>query len=492
MYFTRRIGEARQAILDAEDFDAASRAILELAARWTPDALASLLGDALELAALSGREAVFADQDDPMAFADALGGVTFREQIAYLTQKRPKPTKVWTDAMHGDHDRAFVIAGATNIAMLEEFQAAVIEAASTRDIKAFGKEFDRIVEKYGWSYNGGRDWRVRTIFNTNIRTSYMAGRLKQMRDPDVVKLMPWWQYIHADTRVPLKPRPEHVGWDHLILRWDDPWWDKHFPPNDWQCSCGVRSLSDGQLKRLGKAGPDQAPPDSPRPFMHNASGQTVMLPEGIGFGWDHMPGDLWERGLVPSALLDDPLASRVEDIKGQHLVAITEAGPIEDLIANAKPFDAKVMPPGLPIEDYIAAFLEPFGAKPGEAVLWQDAAGGRVIISDQLFRRPDGSWKGNKRGHGDHAAQLAEALLDPDEIWMGLREVPVEGFPGVMEYMVTRSYIRLDPDTALFALFEIGRRNWLGVTGYASFNRSKPDFRYLDGQRIGKLIWKRK
>lgn len=150
---------------------------MELAARWTPDALGALLADVLQLAALEGREAVFADGDAPVGFADY--GFTrqeFREQIDFLTQKRGKPTKVWTDAMHGDHDRAFVVAGVTDMAMLEEFQAAVIEGARTYDIAAFAGEFDRLVEKYGWSYNGGREWRIRTIIETNIRTSHMAGR----------------------------------------------------------------------------------------------------------------------------------------------------------------------------------------------------------------------------------------------------------------------------------------------------------------------------
>ncbi|MFT3687806.1 MAG: phage minor head protein [Paenirhodobacter sp.] len=87
-------------------------------------------------------------------------------------------------------------------------------------------------------------WRIRTIFATNSRTSYMAGRLAMMRDPDVVRIQPWWQYIHAESRTPMAPRPQHLFWDRLVLRWGDPWWDIHFPPNDWMCSCGVRAMSE--------------------------------------------------------------------------------------------------------------------------------------------------------------------------------------------------------------------------------------------------------
>lgn len=154
MHFARRIAAARDAVTNAGSFEAAGRALLELAARWTPDALARLLGDAAELAAWAGREAVFAESGTP-SFAEAdFDSPEFREQIDGR-QKRPQPTRTWTDAMHGDHDRLFVVAGATDTAMLEDFHEAVIEAGRTRDFEAFAGDFDRIVEKYGWSYNGG-------------------------------------------------------------------------------------------------------------------------------------------------------------------------------------------------------------------------------------------------------------------------------------------------------------------------------------------------
>ena len=486
----------RKAIETAEDFDAAARAVLEIGATWTPDALAALFSQAMQLAALEGREAVFADWED-VSFADVdLTRQEFREQIDFLTQKRGKPTTAWTDAMQGDHDRAFVVAGVTDMAMLEEFQQAIIEGARTYDIKAFADEFDRLVEKYGWSYNGGREWRIRTIFETNIRTSYMAGRLRQMRDPDVVKVRPYWQYRHGETRVPLNPRPEHTSWHNLVLVWNDPWWDAHFPPNDWVCSCGVRTLSRGDLRRMGKDGPDKAPETSMVKHIDRATGAVIELPEGIGYGWDYMPGDLWERGLVPSALLNDGGAILTGDLKGHHVVSIDKAEPMADLLAASVPFTAERMPEGLPEPDYLRAFLEPFGADVGKAALWEDKSGATIVISEQLFLEHSGASKLMKRGRGEYAALLAEAIMNPDEIWMGVRAVPVDAvsgyFPAYEELMVTRRYIKVDQTTSLQVLFEVGRKAWGAVTGYASFNRAKPDYSHIDKQRVGKLLWKRK
>lgn len=474
--------------------ETASHAVHELAARWTPDALARLLSVSLTLAGLEGREAVFAEAGEKTFAEDPadLDRLEFPQQIEFLRQKRGKPTRAWTDAMAGDHDRSFVVAGVTDMAMLEEFQAAIIEGAQTYDIEAFAGEFDRLVEKYGWSYNGGREWRIRTIFETNIRTSYMAGRLAQMRDPEMVKRRPYWQYLHADSRVPLNPRPHHLAWDGLVLRWDDPWWDHHFPPNDWACSCGMRTLSERDLKRLGKTGPDTAPEIRLRPHTHKASGQTVMLPEGIGFGWDHMPGDLWERGLVPSRLLDE---AGGQLSAGRHLVRIDEPEPLADLLADARPFSLSAMQAvdhlkGLADpspEEFVRAFLNPFGARPGQAALFTDVSGFRIPISDQLFRDRAGDWKVAKRGREEHLPLLAEALRDPDEIWLGL--VEKEG-----ELVVDRRYIRAAPDLGLLVVFEMGRRWWEGITGYQTTKKGgkRPDLGLLDRRRGGKLIWKRK
>lgn len=486
----------RRVIVDASSTGTADEAVatigagmLRLAADWTPDALAALLRQALELAALEGREAVFAEAEGAARFAEPdFTRQEFREQIDFLTQKRPAPSRVWTDFMQGQHDRSFVVAGVTDQAMIDEFHTAMVEAARTVDIRGFAAEFDRLVDRYGWSYNGGREWRIRTIFDTNIRTSYMAGRLKQMRDPDMVRLRPFWMYRHADTRVPKEPRLRHLAWDGLVLRWDDPWWDVYFPPNDWRCSCGVHSLSRGDLKRMGKSGPDEAPEIVRRPYTHEASGETVMLPEGTGYGWDYMPGDHWERGLVPSALLAEAQASP----RRRHLAIVDEPRPLADLVDRARPFVASLMEPGLPDSDYMRAFLNPLGADIGRANLFIDRTGTRIPISELMLMDRNGAFKLRKRGRELYMARLAETILDPDEIWIGVTEVPVPGMPGATELVVDRRYIRVDRESGMIAVFQIGRHWWDQITVYpTSDSRGRPDLSLLDLRRGGKLLWSR-
>jgi len=143
-------------------------------------------------------------------------------------------------------------------------------------------------------------------------------------------------------------------------------------------------------------------------------------------------------------------------------------------------------------EDYARAFLAEFDLKPGQAGLWTDAAGERVLIADDLFRRHDDEWGALKPGDGRHALLLAETLKDPDEIWVDVRrgDDPDRADEPILE--IVRRYFRVDPDKATFALFELGRRTWFPVTGYEEADQASPDFRILDGRRRGKLVWKRK
>lgn len=220
------------------------------------------------------------------------GRVPFREAIAYFRQKINLPTRSWTDLWQGMHARAFVIAGAMREELIADLRHAVDRAISEGiSLSEFRRQFDEIVARYGWQYRGGRDWRTRVIYDTNLRTAYAAGRYRQLTDPELLRLRPYWQYRHGGSA---QPRPEHLSWDGLVLRADDPWWRTHYPPNGWGCSCYVRPLDEEGLRALGKTGPDQAPPV--RYVTRTVQGRRIHVPEGIDPGWDYNVGEAaWGR-----------------------------------------------------------------------------------------------------------------------------------------------------------------------------------------------------
>ena len=174
--------------------------------------------------------------------------------------------------------------------LLLDLRGAVDAAiADGETLEKFRQRFDAIVEKHGWSYKGGRNWRTKVIYPTNLRTSYAAGRYEQMKA--VAERRPWWRYRHSHAGN--EPREKHLAWDGLTLRHDDPWWAIHYPPNGWGCKCHVESLTDADLRALGKDGPDTAPPLRTERVTVGARGlnpRTVTVPVGIDPGWDYAPG----------------------------------------------------------------------------------------------------------------------------------------------------------------------------------------------------------
>lgn len=440
-------------------------------------AYAATLADALVLAELKGRADVL-DEDDEAALADpTIGTVPFTEAREFLRQKVSLPTNTWTETLHHAHDRAFVVAGADSVALVEDLRGALMEAFDGGGLEAFRASFDQIVARHGWDYNGGRAWRTRTIYETNLRTAHQAGRLRQMRDPDVIKARPYWKYVHAHTREPKVPRAEHLAWDGLVLRHDDPAWAHIYPPNDWGCSCGVVTVSAAGLKRLGKDSPDEAPKLKMRKVTDPTTGARVDVPEGVGFGWGYQPGDTWERGLVPREL-QVPL-----DV-AQPELPLPVRPPLGDL---GRPFAAPELPAGKPAEFYVDSFLSRFGAAIDRGVLFRDRSGQAVVISDALFRNADGSWKATKRARQIQMERLAEAVIDPDEIWV---DWEVERDGGLR---LVRRYLRWDPDLAGFSSFIWSHAGWTGLTVFdpRAGKRQKPSQTYLEKARRGVLIWRR-
>lgn len=211
----------------------------------------------------------------------------FKEAIAAfrLRMANPVPTARWDDLWQQQHDRAFMVAGATKADLLADLAKAVEKAiADGTSLEEFRRDFRRIVEERGWhgwtgeGTKGGEAWRTRVIYRTNMRVSYAAGRMAQLVEGG----FPLWIYRHGGS---VEPRIIHLGWDGLTLPPDHPFWATHAPPNGWGCSCyvvGARSFRGAQ--RLG------GQPGKQLPDGWQKLDPKTGAPVGIDKGWAYAPG----------------------------------------------------------------------------------------------------------------------------------------------------------------------------------------------------------
>ena len=232
----------------------------------------------------------------------------FEEAILFVRRKLLLPSEVWLNLLRAEHDWAFMVAGATKAELLQSLFDAVDQAISSgTTLEEFRRDFDRIIQDMGWSYKGTRGRRTETIYRTNLRTAHAAGRYRQMTSEGVRQERPFWQYRHGSAVV---PRELHVrsasagGWNGLVLPGDDPWWQEHYPPNGWGCSCFVVTLSQADLDRLGLS-VGRAPDNETYEWVNPLTGEAEDIPVGVEPEWNYAPGASAEadRGRIFDGML---------------------------------------------------------------------------------------------------------------------------------------------------------------------------------------------
>lgn len=349
------------------------------------------------------------------------GTLPFAEALEYLRRKLALPTRRWDDLLGAAHDRAFVVAGAVRADLLTDLQAAVVKAREKGTTLAeFRKDFARIAAERGWTgwtgegSKGGRAWRTRVIYETNLQTSYQAGRYQQMKA--VAARRPYWRYRHNDAVV--TPRPEHLAWDGKVLRQNDPWWSAHYPPNGWGCRCFVESLSERDMMRL------DLKPTTGETMPYNGmveqvvprTGEVIELPEGVDQGWDYQPG----------AGVDTSLRQLVSDKLIRYPPAITRALSRDvNRYINAKEetaaFVRRALTDGDVVEPLWMGFVESFARI--QSALGLDVRGYMVLLPGQTVRHIEKrhAWDGKTQRaiRPEDYEKIRQVLAEPDALSLG-------------------------------------------------------------------------
>lgn len=184
-----------------------------------------------------------------------------KEAISYFESKGYTISWNWYETLGDAHARAFTAAKCVRLDVLNTLQSAVDKALKEgMTEKQFVDQLAPKLQKMGWwgkqtivdgsgmaqNITLGTPQRLKLIYQTNTRTAYAAGRYAQMMsDADI---NPYWQYVAImDSHT----RPTHAELNGMIFRYDSPFWQTHYPPNDWNCRCRVRALSERRYQALG-------------------------------------------------------------------------------------------------------------------------------------------------------------------------------------------------------------------------------------------------
>lgn len=122
---------------------------------------------------------------------------------------------------------------------------------------------------------------LEAMFRTQILLAYAAGKRDVERSPEIDEILWGFRYVTVgDTRV----RPQHRILEGVTLRKTDAFWQRHYPPNGYNCRCQAIPLYGEHREVLPPTG--------------------VLMPDGtpagaaVGFGFD--PGTLFHAVSVAS------------------------------------------------------------------------------------------------------------------------------------------------------------------------------------------------
>tara|TARA_E500000318_G_scaffold46673_5_gene44004 strand:+ start:1203 stop:2486 length:1284 start_codon:yes stop_codon:yes gene_type:complete len=412
--------------------------------------------------------------------------VHFREAISFLRNKTRVPTGQWADLWRDEHTRGFMVAGAAKDQLIADFQGAILKAMQNGEtLESFRRDFDQIVKKHGWSYNGSRGWRSKVIFETNLRQAYNAGRWVQAQR--LKSRRPNLRYVSVQDE---RTRPHHRAWHGTILPVDHPWWDKHHPPNGWNCRCSVMSVSDREMKRRGWK-ISAPPPDilTRRRINTSAGARIVEAPAGIDSGFDYNPGlGAFGRARQASIL-------KLEDHRTEEFFA---PGYIPPGFNPDEPPAIEPRKPQRPLVDYLQQPTEPemlkrlHDAIGGDHAVYLDPFGHRVAITDSIVTH----WNNDPeklRTRDAMFGQFEELIQSPSEIWLGFARRP-DG-----KVILKRRYINVVTDAgnrpALIFIAEeregfVGFHE-VGLQGTTIIGGRVPSSLRLGKFRRGKLIYRR-
>ncbi len=206
----------------------------------------------------------------------------------------------WNDIWQDAHMRSFTVAKVMKLDILQEIKNETDKIFSKGiTYQQFLKDLEPTLKRLGWwgkvradevpGYDPnsgippdkmiqlGSPRRLLTIYNTNANVAYNAARYKFQAQNAASR--PYWLYVQIHRP---SYRKEHALYDGKVFMWNDPIWDKIYPPNGFNCGCRVVALTYDEVLARG---------------LKVWNGSDVRI--DVADGWDYNPGkSLFEPDLL--------------------------------------------------------------------------------------------------------------------------------------------------------------------------------------------------
>ena len=177
----------------------------------------------------------------------------------YLKSKKPEAHFDYDEIVHDAHKKAFTVAKMMNLDLLKDMQASLAKAFKEGvGFDEWKKNVKPMLAKKGWLgnikvkdpktgeekeiYVGNR--RLRTIFNTNMRTAYAKARYES-------QMQSLGEYFRYTAVLDSRTREAHRKLHGKTLPKTDKFWDTNYPPNGWGCRCKVQVLTEAECIAKG-------------------------------------------------------------------------------------------------------------------------------------------------------------------------------------------------------------------------------------------------
>lgn len=422
--------------------------------------------------------------------------------VAYLRGKGLGVSWDWHDTWEAAHARAFVVAKAAKLDVLSTLREAV-DAALAKGLtrRQFVRELEPRLRALGWwgrRVVGGPDGedgevqlgsprRLKTIYDTNMRTAYAASRFRAQSANAGSR--PYFQYLSMDDD---RVRPSHRAMSGRVYRHDDPIWRTHYPPNGFNCRCTVRALTARQARGMGvyrtgtsdggvlrpteqvvgvdrRTGDEIRRPATEYVFERGAGRLVTLTPDP---GWNYNPG---RTGAPFGPITGDP--TRLLPLAGGQTTA-------QQLDLPALP-RLRRPPTPLPPAPTAAAAAEQIrraiAGRAGRLVRLDDGSGttafalvptpaGQVALTAGFLQHV----VARRRDRERFARQIVPTLSDPFEVWLQ----PTVRDDGRLTYEL--AYVGDHGD------YVVAQEHRDATVGWTFFRPSR-----IDSRRRGYLLYRR-